>query len=76
MSHNLLHGLLQELGAPMPGRSRRTMRDRVRVVIGLNYPIDVNVPVRGEGTDEIEGRSGFNGALEFQGGWDDDFGAH
>ncbi|TID16372.1 hypothetical protein E6O75_ATG11490 [Venturia nashicola] len=74
MSHNLLHGLLQELGSPMPGHSRRTMRDRVRVVIGLNYPIDGNTTLRSEENDEGNGFDGFNTAYEFQNGWDDDFG--
>ncbi|TLD24463.1 hypothetical protein E2P81_ATG11799 [Venturia nashicola] len=74
MSHNLLHGLLQELGSPMPGHSRRTMRDRVSVVIGLNYPIDGNTTLRSEENDEGNGFDGFNTAYEFQNGWDDDFG--
>ncbi|RDI89085.1 hypothetical protein Vi05172_g259 [Venturia inaequalis] len=71
MGHNLLQALLQELGAPMPGRSRRTMRNRASLVIGLNCSTDVvDVSLGGEESKEI----GFNGTGEFQGAWDGDFG--
>lgn len=77
MSHNLLQGLLQELGAPMPGRSRRTMRDKVRLVIGLKYLTDDKLPLGGE-ENVINGFDGLNeyDFQEFQGVWNDGFGAN
>lgn len=73
MSHNLLQALLQELGAPMTGRSSKTMRNRVRLVIGLKDATDVDLPLQVEENDDLDGLNSFNGANEFQGGWDDDF---
>ncbi|QDS67861.1 hypothetical protein FKW77_007787 [Venturia effusa] len=73
LSRNLLQALLQELGAPMMGRSSRTMRERVRLVVGLPSSIDIDLSLRGE-------KDGFGGGGRFgngfDGGWDDDFASY